>query len=57
MVKVSSKSYGHDGGAPGMNASFRVYPNLNTVIVAVSNLDPPAAEGLINYYALRMHAN
>jgi D-alanyl-D-alanine carboxypeptidase len=51
------KNYGHDGGAPGMNASFRVYPNLNTVIVALSNLDPPAAKGLANYYALRMPTN
>ena len=51
------KNYGHDGGAPGMNAAFRVYPNLNTVIVALSNLDPPAAKGLLNYYSLRMPTN
>lgn len=51
------KNYGHDGGAPGMDASFRVYPNLSTVIIALSNLDPPAARGLLNYYALRMPGN
>ena len=52
--KGNLTSYGHDGGAPGMNAAFRVFPKLSTVIVALSNLDPPAAKQLADYYALRM---
>jgi D-alanyl-D-alanine carboxypeptidase len=42
-------NYGHDGGAPGMNAEFRVYPALGYVLVGLSNLDPPAAGRLIGY--------
>lgn len=48
------KSYGHNGGAPGMNGDLRVFPQLGYVIVSLSNLDPPAASRLADYYALRM---
>ena len=46
--------YGHGGGAPGMNGDLRVYPKLGYVIVALSNLDPPAAQRLADYFSLRM---
>jgi D-alanyl-D-alanine carboxypeptidase len=39
-------NYGHGGMAPGMNAHFRVFPELGYVIVVLSNFDPPAA-GLV----------
>ena len=39
-------SYGHGGMAPGMNAHLRIYPELDYVIVVVSNFDPPSA-GLV----------
>jgi CubicO group peptidase (beta-lactamase class C family) len=48
------KSYGHNGGAPGMNGDLRIFPQLGIVIVSLSNLDPPAASRLADYYALRM---
>ena len=48
------KSYGHNGGAPGMNGDLRVFPQLGIVIVSLSNLDPPAASRMADYYALRM---
>jgi len=32
-------SYGHTGGAPGMSAELRVYPNVKTVIVGLCNVD------------------
>jgi CubicO group peptidase (beta-lactamase class C family) len=51
-----SRSYGHGGGAPGMNGELRVFPQLGTVLVALSNLDPPAATRLVDFYALRMPA-
>jgi D-alanyl-D-alanine carboxypeptidase len=51
-----SRSYGHGGGAPGMNGELRVFPQLGTVLVALSNLDPPAATRVVDYYALRMPA-
>lgn len=49
--------WGHGGGAPGMNAAFRVYPASDTVIVALSNIDPPGADLLADFYANRMPAN
>jgi D-alanyl-D-alanine carboxypeptidase len=48
------RSYGHGGGAPGMNGEFRVYPELGYVLVALSNLDPPAATSLVDFFAARM---
>ncbi len=48
------KSYGHNGGAPGMNGDLRIFPQLGYVIVSLSNLDPPAASRLADFYALRM---
>ena len=46
--------YGHAGGAPGMSADFRIYPELDVVIIALSNLDPPVASKLADFYADRM---
>jgi len=47
-------SYGHNGGAPGMNGELRVFPELGYVVVILSNLDPPAAADLAGFFALRM---
>jgi hypothetical protein len=51
------RSYGHSGGAPGINGDLRVFPQLGYMIVAVSNLDPPAASRLADYFVLRMPAS
>jgi D-alanyl-D-alanine carboxypeptidase len=48
------RSYGHGGGAPGMNGELRVFPRLGYVVVSLSNLDPPAASQLVEFFALRM---
>jgi D-alanyl-D-alanine carboxypeptidase len=48
------RSYGHGGGAPGMNGELRVFPELGYVVVALSNLDPPAASELVEFFTLRM---
>lgn len=48
------RSYGHGGGFPGMNGALRVYPELGYTIVALSNLDPPAASRLVDYFTNRM---
>jgi CubicO group peptidase (beta-lactamase class C family) len=50
------RSYGHGGGAPGMNGDLRVFPQLGYVVVALSNLDPPAATRVADYFVLRMPA-
>lgn len=47
-------SYGHGGMAPGMNAHFRVFPELGYVIVVLSNFDPPAAGLLYSFVQDRM---
>lgn len=49
--------YGHGGGAPGMNGDLRIYPKLGRVVVAFSNLDPPTAGALLEYYERRMPLN
>lgn len=48
------RHYGHGGGAPGMNAVFRIYPDDDVVIVALSNLDPPVATTLADFFGNRM---
>ncbi len=48
------QGYGHGGGAPGMNGDLRVYPQLGTILVCLSNFDPPAASRLLDFYELRM---
>jgi D-alanyl-D-alanine carboxypeptidase len=50
----SLRSYGHGGGAPGMNGELRIFPQLGYVVVGLSNLDPPAASELVEFFALRM---
>jgi D-alanyl-D-alanine carboxypeptidase len=47
-------SYGHGGGAPGMNGELRILPELGYIVVSVSNLDPPAASELVEFFTLRM---
>jgi D-alanyl-D-alanine carboxypeptidase len=47
-------SYGHGGGAPGMNGELRIFPQLGYVVASLSNLDPPAASELVEFFALRM---
>ena len=49
--KGLAHSYGHSGGAPGMAAELRVYPNVKTVIVALSNIDTQLP---VSYYGNRM---
>ena len=49
-----TRNWGHGGGAPGMNAAFRVFPELDAIVVALANLDPLAADNQADYYANRM---
>jgi hypothetical protein len=47
------RSYGHGGGAPSQNGERRVFPELGFVVVSLSNLDPPAASDLVEFFAHR----
>jgi D-alanyl-D-alanine carboxypeptidase len=50
------RSYGHGGGAPGINGDLRVFPQLGYVVIALGNLDPPAASRLADFFIVRMPA-
>ncbi len=50
----AARFYGGVGGAPGMNAELRIYPELGYVLVGLSNFDPPAAENMVEFFAARM---
>lgn len=50
----ATRSFGHSGGAPGQNGDLRVFPETGYVIVALSNLDPPAASRLADFVAARL---
>lgn len=48
------RNFGHSGGAPGQNGDLRVFPESGYVIVALSNLDPPAASRMADVIAARL---
>jgi D-alanyl-D-alanine carboxypeptidase len=48
------RRYGHGGGAPGMNGDLRVFPELGYIVVGLSNLDPPGASRIVDFFTLRM---
>jgi D-alanyl-D-alanine carboxypeptidase len=50
------RSYGHNGGAPGINGGLRVFPQLGYVLVSLGNLDPPSASRLVDFFAARVPA-
>src|SRR5262249_54454455 len=52
----SLKNYGHSGGAPGMSGDLRIFPELGYVVIGLSNLDPPAANRMVDFFASRMPA-
>ncbi|HEX2759424.1 MAG TPA: serine hydrolase domain-containing protein, partial [Rhizomicrobium sp.] len=53
----AARWYGHGGGAPGMNGELRIFPAARAIVVALSNLDPPAATAPAEFYANRMPLN
>jgi D-alanyl-D-alanine carboxypeptidase len=50
------RSFGHDGGAPGINASLKIFPDSGYVVVVMGNYDPPAASRLADFIAARLPA-
>jgi CubicO group peptidase (beta-lactamase class C family) len=48
------RSFGHGGGAPGMNGDLRIYPQSGYVIAALSNRDPPAATRISRFISDRL---
>ena len=48
------RSFGHGGGAPGMNGDLVIYPQSGYVIAVLANLDPPAAQNISSFIANRL---
>jgi D-alanyl-D-alanine carboxypeptidase len=48
------RSYGHGGGAPGMNGELAIYPRSGYVIAVLANLDPPAAQRIASFIGNRL---
>src|ERR1041385_7081363 len=49
-----ARSYGHGGGAPGMNAILRVYPESGESVIVLCNLDSPSASRMGDWLPVRM---
>jgi CubicO group peptidase (beta-lactamase class C family) len=50
------RSYGHGGGAPGMNGILRVYPESRQSVIVLCNLDSPSASRIGDWLHARMPA-
>jgi len=51
---TSARTFGHKGGAPGMSGDLGIFPESGYVVAALSNLDPPTADGASNYICCRL---
>ncbi len=50
------RCFGHGGGAPGMNGELEICPESGYVIVALANVDPHAAEHMVEFVGSRLPA-
>jgi CubicO group peptidase (beta-lactamase class C family) len=50
------RSFGHGGGAPGMNGDLRIFPESGYVVAVLANQDPPAAQRLAGFISARLPA-
>jgi CubicO group peptidase (beta-lactamase class C family) len=48
------RSFGHGGGAPGMNGELAIYPQSGYVVAVLANLDPPAAGRIASFVGKRL---
>ena len=53
-TEAGVRSFGHGGGAPGMNGELTIYPASGYVIVVLANLDPPAASRPADFVGNRL---
>lgn len=49
-----ARTYGHSGGAPGMNTILRVYPESGQSVIVLCNLDGPSASRMGDWLHARM---
>src|SRR5260370_29589197 len=48
------RSFGHSGGAPGMNVDLEIYPQAGYVVAVLANMDPPAAGRIADFIGNRL---
>ncbi len=48
------RQFGHEGGAPGMNAVFLDYPSKGYVVIGLSNFDPSTMGNIANFFGRRL---
>jgi D-alanyl-D-alanine carboxypeptidase len=48
------RSFGHGGGAPGMNGELTIYPQSGYVVTVLANIDPPAAGRIASFIGNRL---
>jgi D-alanyl-D-alanine carboxypeptidase len=48
------RSFGHGGGAPGINSDLKIFPDSGFVVAVMGNLDPPAASRVCDFAAARL---
>lgn len=46
-------TYGHGGGAPGVNGEMHILPS-GYIVVVLENLDPPSAMAMVNFIEARL---
>lgn len=54
QVINGTRCFGHNGGAPGMNGDLEICPSAAYVVVALANIDPPAADRLSEFITNRL---
>jgi D-alanyl-D-alanine carboxypeptidase len=57
LTKDGLRCFGHGGGSPGMNGRLSVFPRSNYLVVALANLDPPAADDVARFIRDRLPFN
>lgn len=50
------RSFGHGGGAPGINSDLIIFPESGYVVIAMGNFSPPNAQRVSSYVAARLPA-
>jgi CubicO group peptidase (beta-lactamase class C family) len=54
LTRDGVRCFGHGGGSPGMNGRLSFFPGSNYTVVALANLDPPAADDIARFIRDRL---
>jgi CubicO group peptidase (beta-lactamase class C family) len=49
QIENGIRCFGHDGGAPGLNGSLDICPATGYTVIALANVDPPAASDVVDF--------